>query len=377
MRFPEVLKNRLSSLDPSASRRALFQRKGVDFSSNDYLSFSQDPQLRDRIQSLVKETPVGASASRLLRGQLPLFESAESIFARFSDQEAALFFATGYQANLGLLSSLLKPGDLVFSDQYNHASLIDGMRLSGAKKRVYPHHDCVALRDLLKETAHLDGFKVIVTESIFGMDGDIAPLAELADLAEEFSAVLIVDEAHASGLWGNFERNQGAGIVQHLGLSHRVFATIHPGGKSFGVGGAWIAGSAELKEYLVNFSRPFIFSTAPMPMLAMALQAAVDYWGEVGKARAQSVLKSSNQLRESLRALLKGDERIPECSGAITPVILGENRKALEKAKKLQLAGLDIRAIRPPTVPENTARLRITTQWNHSESDFKKLIEAF
>jgi len=277
---------------------------------------------------------------------------------------------------LGLLSAVLGPGDQVFSDELNHASLIDGIRLSRAEKIIYPHGNIEALRRKIRESSSRNGqhIRLIVTESLFSMDGDQAPLQELVLLAQEQDALLIVDESHATGLWGAFNpagQPQGGGLVQSLGLSHDVFATIHTGGKSLGCGGAWIACDAELKDYLVNFSRPFIFSTAPSPALAVALAESCRYWDEVGPQRAQDVHRFASTLRDQLSRLQAHSPAQlmpPPGVGPIIPVILKSNARALAASQALQLAGYDVRAIRPPTVPEGTARLRITATYSSGSS---------
>ncbi len=366
-RFPDSLSQRLTRLDSTFQRRVLAPRRGIDFSSNDYLGLSQDRVLRERVLLRLRDLEIGSSGSRLLRGQTPLFETVEQNLAQFAGAESALVFPSGYQANLALLSGVLTAEDWVFSDQLNHASLIDGMRLSRAQRVIYPHCDVAALRRSLEEASTQSGLKVIVTESLFGMDGDKAPLAALVDLADEFSALLMVDEAHATGLWGS--EGRGGGLVQAQGLSSRVFATIHTGGKALGVGGAWVCGSNKLRDYLVNFSRPFIFSTAPVPALLVALDEAVDYWTDVGLSRSETLLTHADELRKSLRGLKLGSME----SGPIVPVLLGENERALRVAGQLQGEGFDIRAIRPPTVPEGTARLRLCVHWEHTPELLGKL----
>ena len=383
--FPRILQDRIALLDQTSTHRMLSCRSGIDFSSNDYLGFSSDPRLKsaffDRLhqaQGYQKDSLyLGAAGSRLLRGQLEIFESTERALADFSGRESAVFFPSGYQANLGLLSAVLKPQDWVYSDQYNHASIIDGIRLSGAQKRIYPHMNVQALREIL-EADRTSGvgagaLKVIVTESIFSMDGDLAPLLQLAELAQEFFALFIVDEAHATGLWGE----TGGGWVQELGLRDRVFATIHPAGKALGVSGAWVAGDAPLKDYLVNYSRPFIYSTAPSPVLAILLRTAIEYWKEVGPYRAKIVLQRSIELQRSLSHVMQGKFKIPEVLGLILPLIIGENSEALAWARKLQTAGFDVRAIRPPTVPEGTSRLRLTVNWCQTEEELDRLVDFF
>ena len=231
-----------------------------------------------------------------------------------------------------------------------------------------------------------------MTESLFSMDGDLAPLAALADLAEEFGALLIVDEAHATGLYGDFTTAEGGsyfvsgggtprggGLAQALGLTGRIFASVHTGGKALGAAGAWIAGDAELKAYLVNHARPFIFSTAVLPDLAHALTRAVGYWETHGPTRALAVRTRAVKLRAALREATAGRATIPGDPAADTPIIpvlLGSNERALAVAAALQQAGFDARAIRPPTVPEGTARLRLTITWPVGDAEHERLSAA-
>ncbi len=368
-----ILEKRLEDLKKNHLNRTLKWRKGIDLSSNDYLGMSEDETLRKRVWAGVERIPLGAAGSRLLRGQLELYDQVEAQLAAFADRQAALLYASGYQANVGFLSALLTESDTVFSDQYNHASLVDGIRLSRAKKIIYPHLDLSFLRASLEKCKQTSGLKVIVTESLFSMDGDFAPLEALANLAQEFSALLIVDEAHATGLWGNFEQKKGSGLVQRLGLSSKVFATIHTGGKSLGVGGAWICGDALLKEYLVNFSRSFIYSTAMVPVVAHVLAESVKFWQEVGMGRAQEVHQKAQWLHQELkeRGLISQKTVSP-----ILSVILGSNERALQAATRLQECGFDVRAIRPPTVPVNTARLRVTVNWSLSDQNLQQFVNA-
>jgi 8-amino-7-oxononanoate synthase len=385
--LPEVLQERLNRQTAQSRKRTLRNREGVDLSSNDYLGFSQDPVLAERILMRLQTLPIGSTGSRLLRGNLEVHEETENLLADFSSREAALLFPSGYQANLGLISAILGPGDQVFSDEFNHASLIDGIRLSRAEKFIYGHNNVEALRKILENPSHQNtksGLKVIITESLFSMDGDHAPLLELVSLAREHNALLLVDESHATGLWGSgnsstlghsIEENlrRGGGLVQSLGLSNQVFATVHTGGKSMGCGGAWIACDAALKDYLVNFSRPFIFSTAPSPSVAVSLAESCKYWFDVGPKRAQKVHDFASTLRRRLLGLqdnLPNQLSVPPGSGPIIPIILKDNSRALAASQLLQNAGYDVRAIRPPTVPEGTARLRITANYLSSVSGF-------
>ena len=372
--FPKILLDRIREKENQLSKRILSLRGGVDFSSNDYLGFSEDKELRNEVIEHCRGLPLGATGSRLLRGNFELFEATEALLASFCGREATLLFSSGYQANIGLLTGLLRNGDLVFSDQFNHASIIDGIRLSGATKKIFPHQDVAALRILL-ESEKTSALKLIVTESLFSMDGDQAPLKELADLAEEFSALLVVDEAHATGIWGDFSQNQGGGLVQALGLSDRVFATIHPCGKALGLGGAWISGDHLLKEYLVNESRPTVFSTAPLPFLAASLQAVIPYWRKVGQFRSRQVLSYSRELVAGLSHQTEGLAWVPSVIGPIVPVVLGDNQTTLRIAASMQQSGFDVRAIRPPTVPQGQSRLRLTVNAGHSLEQIRELVQ--
>jgi 8-amino-7-oxononanoate synthase len=353
--FPLILEQRLQQAEKLGQMRILKPRWGEDFCSNDYLGFSGDEALKAACREELEHVPFGASGSRLIRGELAIFAEAEKELAQFCGRETALIYASGYQANVGLLSALLTSEDLVFSDSLNHASLIDGIRLSGAKKVIYDHGDMTRLRAAMVENRNSNGLKVVVTESVFSMNGDRAPLVAIADLAEEFDALFIVDEAHATGLWGNLCQGQGGGLVQELGLSERVFASTHPAGKAMGMSGAWICGDSRLREYLINFSRSFIYSTAPSPILPAVLRATVQFWKQVGPERVRELTKRMEFFQSYFPS-----------ESAIIPIVVGDNRRAVKLSEELLEAGFEVRAIRPPTVPEGRARLRLTLRWNHS-----------
>lgn len=367
--LPEILTRRLEALDGSALRRALEPARGADFTSNDYLGFSQDELLAARFRQSLAGIPTGTAGSRLLRGNLELLAEAEATLSRFSGSDDALLFPSGYQANLALLSSLLRSGDHVFSDELNHASLIDGMRLGRATRHVYPHLDLANLRARLESVREEPGLRLVVTESLFSMDGTVAPLARLADLCEEFSARLVVDEAHATGLWRS-------GHVEALGLRGRVLATVHTGGKALGAAGAWVACSGGLREYLLNFARPVLYSTAPLPALALLLACAARRWEEIGEERAGRVLRDSLRFQNTLKAVIPDFAALEPFPGPLVPIRIGGNREALAAATRLRARGLDVRAIRPPTVPEGEARLRIVIGWNTSDEERSALVSA-
>lgn len=341
--------------------------QGEDFCSNDYLGFAQDEVLQRRVRESLAEVVSGSSGARLLRGHQKVFETLETQLARFSEREAALFFPSGYQANLGLLSALLDKTSEVFSDELNHASLIDGIRLSGAAKKIFSHNDLDELEVFLQDSSAEKKF--IVVESLYSMTGDKAPLKEIIELAETYSAQVVVDEAHATGVYG-------AGLLQKQGLQSRVLATMHSAGKALGVAGAWVACDNTVKEFLINFSRPFIYSTAPSPLVVAALIASLSHWEWVGMERAQVVLEKAQVFSEKLKIILSPEVSV-QGEGAIIFVNLKDSEKALTWSQELQWHGYDIRAIRYPTVPEEQAGLRISIHANHSWESLDKLLSLF
>jgi 8-amino-7-oxononanoate synthase len=302
--------------------------------------------------------PAGSAGSRLLRGHHEIFERIEARLAAFSGTEAALLFGSGYAANIGLLQALVGPDDVILSDERNHASLIDGIRLTKAATRVFGHQDLGALEDALG--APRRGRAIVVTESVFSMDGDCTPLDDVCNVAERGGAAVIVDEAHATGLYGA----RGSGRVEELGLRDRVLATIHTGGKSLGSGGAWVAGSCALRDVLVNRARSFIFSTAPLPVVGAALEAGLQLIDREPGRRAE-VHRKSLLVR---RALADAGVNAPGQS-PIVPILAGSNEAALALQSGLSAAGFDVRAIRPPSVAPGTSRLRVTVRYPVPDED--------
>jgi len=262
----------LRALEQQYQRRTLGEVRGIDFCSNDYLGLAEHPALRAAISRAVESVPrMGGTASRLLSGHTQRWSDLEEEFAGFVGTEAALFFGSGYAANMGLLSAIVGPDDMVYSDVLNHASLIDGMRLSGARKVIYPHLDLSALEDSLRQDAGAPWRRIIVTESVFSMNGDLAPLREIATLAEKFGAAMIVDEAHATGVHGK----NGSGLAADAGILPHVLATVQTCGKALASAGAFVCGPAVVKDYLINHARTFIFSTALPPYFADQIRAAL------------------------------------------------------------------------------------------------------
>jgi 8-amino-7-oxononanoate synthase len=368
VRIAERLKRELAELERASQLRLLESPHSLDFSSNDYLGLASDARIKQAVAAALASEELGASTgSRLLSGNSQRWIALESDFARFAGSEAALYFTSGYLANVGLLASVLGVEDTVFSDSANHASLIDGMRLAKARRVVFPHLDLAFLENALR-AAPANGGRFIVVESVFSMGGDLAPLAELARLAERYDAELIVDEAHAVGVFGP----QGRGLVAEAGLSGRVLAAIFTCGKALASSGAFVCGSETLRKFLINRARTFIFSTALPPYFAAHVRAGYELASRADAER-ERVLGLAQFLRGELR---RGGLEIPAGISPIVPVILGENERAMRVAQRLRAAGFGVRAIRPPTVPQGTARLRISVTARHSESVLGELAAA-
>ena len=351
--FSHRIDGELAALASQGQLRKLGDIKGVNLCSNDYLGLSSDPRLRDAVASaLAAGVPVASAGSRLLSGNAEVWEQLESELAHFMGAEAVLYFNSGYSANVGVLSALIQPGDVVFSDAANHASIIDGLRLAGARKIIFPHLDMDSLERELRRSDPGSAQKFIVSESIFSMDGDRASISDLVALAERYGAELIVDEAHATGVIGP----QGRGAVAASGFADRVLVTIHPCGKALAGMGCFVCCSEKLKQYLINRARTFIFSTALPPYMAAQMRAAIRIVASADRERSDLVALSAflrRQLREAGFDIGRGDTQI-------VPVFLGENDRAIRFSGLLNDAGFGVRPIRPPSVPAGTSRLRIS-----------------
>jgi 8-amino-7-oxononanoate synthase len=359
----------LRGLEARSQRRSLAEIHGVNFCSNDYLGLAEHPGLRGEVAEAVRlAEKVGGTGSRLLSGQTEEWQDLEDEFAKFAGTESALFFTTGYAANVGLLSSLAGRDDVVFSDERNHASLIDGMRLSGARKVIYPHLNLNALEAELRQEAGAPGRKLIVSESVFSMDGDIAPLVELATLAEKYNAALILDEAHATGVHGP----AGHGLTASAGIASKVLAIIHTCGKALASAGAFVCGPAVLKEHLVNHARTFIFSTALPPYFASQIRAALRVSEGMNEDRA-SLLHRAAWFRSALQS--EGFDTAGAAS-QIVPVVLGYNDATLDAAEHLQREGFAVRGIRPLTVPVGGSRLRLSLTTRISQEELSRVVES-
>lgn len=361
------LRERLAELDAQDLRRSLRPPTGIDLCSNDYLCLSTDPRLVEAFVDAATREGVGSTGSRLLRGERALFSTVEQEFADFKQAERALYFSSGYLANLAVLTCLAESDDVIFSDARNHASLIDGIRLSKARVVVVPHLDLDALAKAMRETP-CHGVRFVVIESLYSMDGDIAPLEGYAALCHAARAVLVVDEAHAVGIHGA----SGSGLIEECGLDANRCISINMAGKALGVGGGFVAGPSWVVEYLAQRSRPFVFSTAPPPAVAGALRASLQ------------IVRSEPERRERLRArsvylrraLAAAGIQVAAGISQIIPIVIGENERALAVAARLQERGFDARAIRPPSVPVGSARLRVSVNAGLDEATLDRFVAA-
>lgn len=362
--FDQELRAELAALQRRGLKRDTVldgQAGGVDFGSNDYLGLSRDPAIADAMIAAVREYGVGGRSARLLKGGSPLHEECEAAAADWLDAEAALLFPSGYQANLGLVGSVVGRGDAVISDRDNHASLIDAARLSRARVHVHDHCDLRGIERALRQSAGARR-RLVLTEGVFSMAGDAAPLQAIDELCREHDAWLIVDEAHSVGVLGP----KGAGAWSDLAIDegHRLLARLVTGGKSLGVAGAFVVGSVTLREQLIHRARSFLFTTAPPPALAGALLAAIAQCTGASRAR-QALMGNAQQL-----ARLLG---LPAPAAAIVPVPIGDAGAASRLASKLAESGFYAPAVRPPTVAAGDSRLRLVCHADHRPEDIDRL----
>lgn len=338
------------------------------FCSNDYLGLSTDPRVRRAAAEAAEAFGTGATASRLINGTMRPHEALERRLARFKNAEAALVFPTGYMANLGTIAALVGKGDVVYADRLCHASLIDGCRLSGASFRVFPHCDAQALERALRRGVRARR-RLIVTDGVFSMDGDLAPLPALAEVASRYEAILLVDDAHGTGVLGA----TGRGTAQHLSAEDGIDVAIGTLSKALGSLGGFVTGSARLIDYLIQRARTFIYTTASPPSALAAALAALEI-AEKEPARRVRLLRLARTLRQKLISL---GLNVPEGETPIIPVIIGDSARALRMSQFLRREGFLVPAIRPPAVPPGTARLRISVQASHTDNDIARLANAF
>ncbi len=336
--------------------------------SNNYLGLADHPRVREAAAEAARRWGVGAGASRLVSGTMTIHRRLEERLADFERTESCLLFGSGYLANLGVIGALAGAGDTIFSDELNHASIVDGCRLSRAEVVVYRHRDVEHLDWCLRRNGEQRGTRLIVTDSVFSMDGDIAPLAHLVELAQIYDARLVVDEAHATGNVGP----DGRGAVAAAGLEGEVDVVIGTLGKALGSYGAYACAGREIVEYLINTARPFIFSTAPAPPQVAGALAALELLVE----RPHRVARLRSNARALRRALAEEGFPVVESEMHIVPLIAGEERAALRFCQQALELGVFAQAIRPPTVPDGTSRLRLTTMASHTPAELRDAAEA-
>ncbi len=347
----------LAGLERKGRRRTLITQDGVDFSSNDYLAFAGSTRLAAAVTAAVQRgVPVGAGGSRLLRGNHPEHEALEEEAAAFFGAERVLYFSTGFTANAALFSTLPQRGDLIVHDALVHASAHEGMQASRAQAVPAVHNDVEAFARAIEQwrSGGGNGHPWIAVESLYSMDGDRAPLAALAALADRHEGFLVIDEAHATGVFGSGGRGFAADLEKHGNV-----IVLHTCGKALGVSGALLGASATLCDYLVNRARGFIYSTAPSPLMAAAVREALRMLTDEPQRRADF-----DALRTFANAELTRKLGMEGSGSQILPVMIGDNGRAVRIAARMRAEGFDIRAIRPPTVPEGTARLRVAITLN-------------
>lgn len=341
----------------------------IDFSSNDYLGLATDPRLVAAATAALQTEGVGATASRLIAGTHREHEALEADVAKFFAAGAAVTFATGYSANTGAIPALVDPRDAVFVDSLNHASVIDGCRLSRAQVFTYPHADADGLRKLLSEKRASVRRAVIITDGLFSMDGDLAPLSAIIGLAREFDAWTYVDDAHAVGVLGP----DGRGTANQLGIVSGIDVVVGTLGKAFGAAGAFAYGSAVLKRHLINHARSFVFSTAPLPAQAAAARESLRIVAAEPERRDR-LRANARVLREGLLQLGVSAPGAPDAH--VIPVLIGDTSTTVRTGAALRERGVLVGAVRPPTVPEGTSRLRISVSAAHTREHIDHLVNV-
>ena len=381
--FDQFLHGELKSIDEAGLLRSLRRietpqqvevhsgdRELINFSSNDYLGLAAHESLRMAAQDGVEALGAGAGSARLISGSQTIAHELEAALAAFKQTEAALSFSSGYAAALGVVPALVGQGDVVVIDKLVHASLVDAARLSGAKLRVFKHNDLAELETILQWASWREGNTLVITESVFSMDGDLAPVRDLVQLKNRYSAWLMLDEAHATGLYGEDRR----GIAEEMGVADGVEVQLGTLGKALGAAGGYICGSQALIDLLVNRARSFIFSTAPVPAQLAAAKRGV----ELVQSNEGEVLRT--RLWANVDALKNGliqqGWKLPVVRSAILPLIIGDEREALALAECLREAGVWVPAVRYPTVARGAARLRVTVSAAHQPKHLDALLEA-
>lgn len=376
--WKDEIKNELEQLERISQKRSLLKIEDAPFpwlnlqghhmlnlASNNYLGLAGDVRLAEAATKAINMYGSGSTASRLIIGNHPLYEEAESTLIKWKGMESGMILNSGYTANTGIISALMDRNGAIFSDKYNHASIVDGIVLSRAKFQRYRHCDLDHLEALLKRCPS-DKRKLIVTDTVFSMDGDLAPLEGLVFLKEKYNAILMVDEAHSSGIFGE----QGEGLVHAHNLQDKVDVQMGTFSKGLGSYGAYVVGSRWLIDFLMNKMRSFIFTTALPPSVLGSISVAIDIV-RVEQIRRKQLMELSNYFRSSLKKL---GFQIGTSETQIIPVIIGSNEQAMLFSRKLQEEGIAAIAVRPPTVPEGQARIRFTVMASHERKDLEQAI---
>ena len=381
--FDQFLHGELKSIDEAGLLRSLRRietpqqvevhsddRELINFSSNDYLGLAAHESLRTAAQDGVEALGAGAGSARLISGSQTIAHELEAALAAFKQTEAALSFSSGYAAALGVVPALVGQGDVLVIDKLVHASLVDAARLSGAKLRVFKHNDLAELETILQWASGREGNTLVITESVFSMDGELAPVRDLVQLKNRYGAWLMLDEAHATGLYGEDRR----GIAEEMGVADGVEVQLGTLGKALGAAGGYICGSQALIDLLVNRARSFIFSTAPVPAQLAAAKRGVELvQSNEGEALRTRLWANVDALKNGL---IQQGWKLPVVRSAILPLMIGDEREALALAERLREAGVRVPAVRYPTVARGAARLRVTVSAAHQPKHLDALLDA-
>jgi 8-amino-7-oxononanoate synthase len=367
------LEGELNALREKGRYRSLRTYAGIDFGSNDYLGFATDAKLKAEVIEQFKAVALSSSSSRLLPGHHAEHHEAEKVFANFVGAESALLFNSGYDANHALLTTLPSRHDLILYDERSHASIYEGVHASLAKSHRFAHNSVSDLRNLLNrlQTPGSSSQLFVVLESVYSMDGDVATLKHIVEVAKEFETIVIVDEAHATGVLGR----RGEGLVKDTIGRNRNLITVHTCGKALGAAGAFVCASKTVTEYLINKARGFIYTTALPPIVPVQIMNAVSRLESEGAELVSTLREKSDFVRANLQKSLK-QWTVADGITPIISIIIGKDEDAVQAARLLAERGFDVPAVRPPTVPDGSARLRLNVSLRHSDQDLRNVIEA-
>jgi len=344
------------------------EEKLIDFSSNNYLGLTDNEKVKEAVIKAINKYGVGSGASRLVTGNTEIHSKFEKELAEFKGKEKALLFNSGYDANIGIISSIMGKNDIIFCDRLNHASIIDGILLSGARFLRYKHNDIIDLEKKMEK--HIGSYKkiMVVTDSVFSMDGDKAKLKQISKLKEKYDFIFMIDEAHGTGVLGE----NGKGLAEEQEVMDKIDLNMGTLGKAFGVQGAYVAGNSEMIEYLINKSRSLIYTTAISPIMIAGAQKSLDIIKKEPERR-EKIIKMSNYFRSEI---IKLGYNLGESETNIVPIILGDNKKVLELSDKLYQNGILAPAIRYPTVEKGKERIRFSINYNLNYEDLDKVINV-